>query len=214
VLKARRLAEICVPAVLAAPRGATATAARFRFLTEPGEVNGALKTLFEQGAMAPHTSDAARAAQQDIDTAKGVINQHLAEARAELLDALGVLGADDEGGYAALGPIIEVAGDAPEILDHLAGLLMSPPRGQELFPHVIPGDELVRHLALAQLAGYAGKGSEAAKARILEAVGSPDPGIQAMAVLHVYAFSPNRHLAQRAMRSRLGPQSRHLLYEQ
>jgi hypothetical protein len=211
VVRAGKLAEICVPGARV-PTGGEAPPPRFAFLTAPGEVNAALKTLLEGGTTAPRTPEAAAAAIAASDAAKAVIGQNLPETRTALLAALQGLPPDDEAGYTALAPIVQVAGDEPGILDHLKTLLLATPRGEEEEPHATPHDELVRHIALEQLAHHAVNGSAAAKERLLAVVQSPDPTIQSLAILHVYRVSPDRRLAQRTMRPLLAPTQRYLLY--
>jgi cysteine-rich repeat protein len=210
-VKAKRAVAVCLPATL--PRAdAAAVGPAFPFLTESGAVPEAMKALWKGGFEAPHTSDAASAHDAAMDAAKGTILGDLPAAQDQLLRALKLLPTDDVDGHASLGGLLDVAGDADPIHDHLLEILESPPHGPELHPHQTPPDELTRLLLVDKLQGQALKGSKGALAVLFKAAGSADASTVQQAIRALYRIGGNRRLVQRELRKHVAPANTWLLY--
>lgn len=205
-----QLREVCLPTALAPVEEALPP---FLFLTATGATNEALRAIYELAQQAPRTEAAAAAAQQAKQSARGVLEADLPAARAALLAALANLREDDVANYTLLNSLLEIVGDSPEILDHLRDLLFRPAQAEEEHQG-IPDDETVRQLAVAQLVHHAERGSSGARARLLESLAGPHPGIQAKAIATLYRLNPDRRLIQRAMREVLPLASQYLLYSE
>ena len=204
----RRMIEICVPSAIVLP----ADPPSFAFQTEPDEPSHALATLLEQGGRVPRGRDNVSEAIAERARAIAVVEQNPEESRAAVLAALRNLEPGDVGRHAALGTLVEVVGDAPEILDHLRGLLLAAPATPRSTADVVPPDRQVRHIVLGLIHRLAGRGSAAARDALLAAVQSPDDEICAGAVGRTYALSRDRRAVQRAMRALLPADRHHLLY--
>ncbi len=202
------LREICLPSALAPEDPAQPP---FPFLNKTGASNQALKGLFDLAADVPRTAEAAEAARQARNDFRATIAGNLPSASAELLAAMANLADDDVEGYTRLVSLLEVAGDTPEILDHLRNLLLRPAMHAEVHQG-IPGDDTVRHIAVSLLVHHAKKGSSAAQERLLASLASPHPSVQGVAISALYALNPNRRRIQGQMRQLLTPESQYLLY--
>ena len=189
------------------------TPAPFKFLIEPGPINEAMKSIWEQWRIAPETTQEARASMQKVTSATVIIQQNLSQAQAILLDSIQHLYPDDYESYRSLVPLFQIVGDNEPILEHFHSILMDIPKDTEPIPHgVFPTAELVRQSLSDQLMYHAQNGSEKARDLIFDLVRSPDPTTQATAVRYYYRLVPNRYMAQRKMRSLMAPESRYLLY--
>jgi hypothetical protein len=131
--------------------------------TAAGETNAALRTVYEHAARAPRGPDAAAAARPKVAAARRTIEAHLPEGPGDAARGARDVAPDDDGGHTALAPLVEIAGQSPEIIARLKGLLLATPHGPDAHPHVIPPDELVRHRALDSLLYHARRGDRGAK---------------------------------------------------
>ncbi len=204
------LRDICLPTALV-PQPEPGPA--LPFLLHAGAVPAALKTLVDLVKRAPRTPEAVRADIDARDAALAVLEADIGAARAEVLTALRASSRDDKIALLQMTKVLEVVGDAPEILDHLEGLLFEPERNED-FHQRTPADAVVRQLALAQLLYHAERGSEEARERLLDSVASPHLEVQAIAVARLYAMSRNRREIRQAMRALMAPESQYLLYVQ
>lgn len=210
-LKAKRPRTVCLPAMVP-PDDPTATQPSFPFLAGTGAVNEAMQTLWKGGFAAPRTSAAASKHDADMDAAKAVIAANLPAVQSELLKALETLTTDDFGGHASLGSLLDAAGDGKAIHAHIELVLMSPPHGPELHPHVTPPDELTRLLFVDTLAKEANEGSASALDALFRAAGSPDSSTVQHTIRSLYRTGRSRRLLQRELRKNVKPENRYLLY--
>lgn len=210
-LKAKRPRTVCLPAVVPPP-DPTASQPSFPFLNGTGPVNEAMQTMWKGGFAAPHTSEAASKHDAEMDAAKLVIAANLPAVQAELLKALQTLPSDDFGGHASLGGLLDAAGDGDAIHAHVETVLMSPPHGPELHPHVTPPDELTRLLLVDKLEKEAKGGSAGAIATLFRTAGSPDTSTVQHAIRSLYRTGRSRRLLQRELRKHVKPENQYLLY--
>jgi cysteine-rich repeat protein len=202
------LREVCLPAALAPE---VPDQPPFPFLARTDAASAALKGLYELADEVPRTAEAAEAARVARKNFREAVDANLPSARAELVAAMANLADDDEENYTRLVSLIEIAGDTPEILDHLRDLLLRPSSGTEVHQG-IPRDDSVRQIAVTLLVHHARQGSSAARDRLFDSLASPHPGVQAVAISALYALHPDRRLIQRQMRQILAPESEYLLY--
>ncbi len=210
-MKAKRPRTVCLPAVVPPP-DATASQPSFPFLNGSGPVNEAMQMVWKGGFAAPHTSEAASKHDAEMDAAKLVIAANLPAVQDELLKALQTLASDDIGGHASLGGLLDAAGDGDAIHAHVETVLLSPPHGPELHPHVTPPDELTRLLLVDKLAKEANGGSAGAIATLFRAAGSPDTSTVQHAIRSLYRTGRSRRLLQRELRKHVKPENQYLLY--
>lgn len=186
---------------------------RFPFLTGRGPVNSAMKTIWDEGFQAPQTTEAASAAASRIAAATRVLQANQTEAQRILLSGLQAISSDDLHAFRSLDALVRLLGDDREILGHLGRLLMTaPPRPPTTGDDVTHPGRMVRQLAVSQIADAAKRGSRAARALLPQLVASPDRVVVVTAVRAYYSVTPNRRLAQRALRQRMPVANRHLLY--
>ena len=210
VLGIGRAGEVCLPAVQRDPSPGEAEA--FTFLTEPGAVNAAMRTIWEQGFHSFLTTETASAAFAERARAEAVIRANLAEAARILLANLEALPPTDDARHISMAELLRIVGDDPAILSHTRTLLVTPPAP------VAPGDDgerpgaLARQTLMGNVAMLAKGGSQLASDLLVDLLASADVTVRANAVRAYYAVTPDRRAAQRIMRQRLVPDSRYLLY--
>lgn len=183
----------------------------FPFQTVPGATNEALRVVFDLGFEDAETADEAATMKQARDAALAAVAQDLPGARTALLAALEQLAPDDYMRMAALAPLLREVGDAPELVGHLQGVVMTAP-DPEAGDHEVPGDEMKRQIASRILLHLARNGSAAARTAILSAVAAPDAYTAMSAIRYTYLLSPDRREAQRSMRALMDPSRVWLLY--
>jgi hypothetical protein len=146
--------------------------------------------------------------------AQAVILANREIAAAYLLDTLAMLSPLDEAGHTSLQPLLDLLGDAPEILAFLGERLAEPSPGTvaQADESPIPPAQRVRDQALDQIVTAAKSGSEAAQQSVFRLLTSSDPRVRAGAVQGIYQFSASRSAAQRAMRRMLDVDDHYLLF--
>ena len=181
------------------------------FLKEPGQVNEAMKLIWDQGFADPADPEEASEAMAERQAAAMLLLQNEGEAHAALEAAFGTVKPPDYSTYASLVSLLRLLGNTPPLIGAMRDVVVAEPLGDTL-DHDVPPDELARQVVLDVLLYHARKGSEDARDALLEAVQAPDLRIAATAVRCFYLVSPERREAQREMRETMNPERHWLLY--